>query len=156
MEKINYTEYKKPSDYLKFEQGENIVRVLSGGGMYLKHSLKTGKTFIPLGECEGDGCKHCAKGNVPKQTWIWIGINRTTKKIGIMETGAMIGNAVCEIAKQEGKDPQEFDLSITKSGLGLKTKYDVWKNSKSTDLTPEEEKIVKQNKQYLISKRFGK
>lgn len=153
MQKIDYSSYKKPSDFLKFEQGSNTIRILSGGGMMNKHSMKTSRGFVPLGECEGENCPHCLKGNVPKKQWIWIAINRTTGRVGVLETGIMIGNAICELAQEEG-DPEGYDLIISKKGEGLRTEYVVAKGG-SDPLTELEKKTIKLEKNYLIQKRFA-
>ena len=66
----------------------------------------------------------------------------------------MIGNQICEIAKESG-DPEEYDLIVDKKGEGLRTEYIV-SLGKSSDLTDEEQKKIGVDKPYLISKRFKK
>jgi len=159
MEKIDYKTYKKPTDFISFEQGDNRIRILSNGGMYLRHSMKTARGFIPLGECQGEGCEHCnnpkLKDPTPKKVWVWIALNRDTGVVGVLETGVTIGDAICEMAKELSQDPQEYDIIINRQGSKLSTKYKVTKAAESEDLTEKEEKRVKANRQYLISKHFN-
>jgi len=124
MKKIEYKGYKKPSDYAKFNVGNNRIRVVSSGAMGFSHGMKTARGWIPLGLCSGDNCEHCNKGNDAKRFWRWIVYDFDTKDVKILDAGVMIGNAICELASLEG-DPQEYDLIINRVGEKLKTKYSV-------------------------------
>jgi len=154
MHKIDYTNYKKPTDFTHFEQGDTILRIISSGGMVKKHGMKTASGYIPLGDCtETPDCEQCLKGNEPKLKWIWIAYIRKTKEVKILDVGAMIGDAICKMAQEHKKDPQEFDVVINRAGLGLRTKYKV-SYLEGTKLTEDEIKQTTHPKQFLIKKYF--
>lgn len=154
MHKIDYTNYKKPTDFVHFEQGDTTIRIISSGGMVKKHSMKTGNGFIPLGNCtETPDCKYCLNGNEPKLKWIWIAYVRATKEVKILDVGAMIGDGICKLAQSKGKDPQEFDIVVNKTGEKLKTKYEV-RAIEAPMLTKEELALISHIKQFLIRKYF--
>lgn len=152
MKKIDYETYKTPSDYMKFDQGETIIRIVSTGGLSRKHGLKTKSRWVQLGECTGAGCEHCAKGNLPKLSWIWLVLDRTNKEVKIMDVGKMIGDSIAHMGKQYG-DPRNFDVRVKRSGTGLKTSYQVFKGEES-ELSEEESAIVAEYKPYLVKKYF--
>lgn len=154
MRKIDYKLYTKPTDFLRFQDGETQIRIISSGGLVKKHGLRTSIGFVPLGECtETPECKHCLSGNEAKQKWIWIAYVRTTKEVKILDVGPMIGDTICKIAKEKG-DPQEYDLMITKKGIGLKIKYEV-KALDPTPFTENEIKATLAGKKFLIKKYFS-
>lgn len=151
MEKINYKGYKRPSDYVCFEIGENRIRVISSGAMGLQHGLRTANRWVNLGLCTGDNCEHCAKGNLAKRFWRWIVYDYADAGVKMLDAGPMIGNQICELADKLNDDPQNYDLIIVRKGLGLKTKYETRKAPENKE--PEKEGI-KSKKRYLINKYF--
>ncbi len=156
MKKIEYKTYSKPTDFAKFEQGDTTIRIVSSGGLVKKHGMRTAHGYIPLGDCtETADCELCAKGNDAKIKWIWICLVRTTSEVKLLEVGPQIGDAICKIAQTQEKDPQEFDLVISKVGNGLKTKYSV-RIGEVKPLTEAELKEVNVNKHFLINKYFKK
>lgn len=155
MKKIDYATYKKPSDYIKFDQGNNLIRVISSGGIGMFHAIRSTSGYAPLGFCTEDGnCPHCEK-NDPKRVWRWIVWDVKRNEVKMLDAGPMIGNAICELAHNLKKDPQEFDLIINRVGEKLRTKYRVSKASTTTEITEEKLKELKPMKRYLIKKYFG-
>lgn len=152
MKKIEYNNYKRPSDYVKFNEGENRVRIVSSGAMGYAHGIKTAKSWVPLGLCtEEDTCKHCLGGNQPKRFWKWIAYDFNTDEIRLLDVGPMIGNTICEISSKLKKEPTEFDIIIKRKGIGLGTKYEVLKAKEDQSF---DNSGVKVKKKYLISKYF--
>ena len=154
MEKIDYLNYKRPSDFLKFEPGKTTIRIVSSGGLSKKHGMKTARGYIPMGECTGSGCEQCQKGSEPKLKFTWVCLDRTNSKVGILESGPQLGNQICELAKSLQKDPREFDLVVLRSGTGKDSSYKVTKAVQNSELTPEESAKVAAEKPYLIRKYF--
>lgn len=150
MQKINYTTYETPSDYLKVKEGITVLRILSDGFIARKHGLKTANRWIPLGECQGVGCEHCAKGNVPKISYIWIVLDRTNKKVRLLDAGKLLGDGLTRFCKENG-DPQTYDLQIDRKGMDKNTKYKFSKLPPK-DLDASEQNAIQTNKQYLITK----
>jgi hypothetical protein len=149
MQKINYINYETPSDYLKIKEGMTIIKILSDGFIARKHGLKTTR-WIPLGECKGQGCDQCAKGNLPKISYIWIVLDRTSKKVRMLDAGKLLGDGLSKFAKDNG-DPQTYDIQITRQGNDKNTKYS-FEKLQSKDLDAQEINAISINKQYLISK----
>ncbi len=152
MKKIDYTTYKKPTDFAHFEQGDTTIRIISSGGMVKKHGMRSAGRFVPLGDCtETADCKQCLQGNEPKQKWIWIAYIRPTKEVKILDVGPMLGDAICKLAQERNKDPQDFDIVVNKVGDGLKSKY----TARAVDgvaMTEDEIANTKHQKQFLIKK----
>lgn len=154
MKKIDYKSYQRPSDFAKFPQGQSTIRIVSSGGIAKKHGMRTATGYVPLGNCTEDAnCKFCLQDNEPKIKWMWLCIFRPDNQVKLLDCGPMIGDAICKIAQNLNKDPQEYDLVITKAGEGLRTKYNV-KLGKETPLTAEEIEKMKAAKVLLIKKYF--
>jgi hypothetical protein len=151
MQKINYETYKKPSDFIRFDQGDTTIRIVSSGAIGLFHGTKMRGRFMNLGECKGEGCPHCAT-NEPKMKWKWLVLDVKVDDVRLMDAGPMIGNQICEIAKLSG-DPQEYSLTVTKTGEGLKTQYQVNKGEISK-IELSSKNVLK--KKFLINKYFTK
>lgn len=150
MQKLNYNTYETPSDYLKVKEGDTIIRVISDGYISRKHGLKTSNRWIPLGECKGENCEHCLKGNLPKISYMWIVVDRIQKKVRFLDAGKLLGDGLTRFFKENG-DPQEYDLQISRKGKDKNTTY------KFTKLEPKEfdaseQNAIQANKQYLITK----
>jgi hypothetical protein len=154
MKKIDYQTYKKPSDFIKFEQGANTIRIVSTGVIGLQHSLKTANRFVPLGPCTEDSkCEHCNKGYEPKMVWKWLVYDHSDNKVKILDAKVMIGDQICNLAKKYG-DPQNFDIVINKTGEGLKTEYKCDKATKDVEIPEEEKANIEFKKKRLINKFF--
>lgn len=152
MHKIDYTNYKKPTDFASFKQGDNLVRIVSSGVMGYQHVMKTANRFVNLGICtEDENCQQCQKGNAPKRCWKWI--IYLDGNVNILDAGAMLGNQICDIATEHG-DPQEYDLIVNKTGEKLKTRYTVKKADNNTEISPEIMRSISFKKKILINKYF--
>lgn len=154
MKAINYQNYIKPSDFLVFPEGESKIRIVSNGGIGKKHGMKTATGFIPLGECtETESCEFCMKGNEPKMKWMWIVYSYSQDDVKLLDTGPMVGDAICKIAQKRNQDPQEYDLIIKRVGQGRSSKYSVSMGDiKAFTVTS----LIKSKKQFLINKYFLK
>lgn len=151
MQKIDYKTYEKPSDFIKFNQGENRVRIISDGVFVKRHGMKTATHYIPLGNCTEDGnCEHCAKGLEPKQKWTWVIYSLDKKDVFVLDAGVQIGDQICQIAKDSG-DPKAYDLIILRSGVQRNTKYTV-KKTDPTKFDQELINLIKAKKAFLEKK----
>lgn len=155
MKKILYESYEKPSNYAKFKQGDTTIRIVSSGGLYKKHTMKTARGFIPLGNCtEDDLCSHCKSGNEAKIKWVWICLMIENKNVRLLEVGGQIGDAICKIAQRKKKDPTDFDLIVSKTGEGLNTKYSV-EAGREYPLSKEDLEFIAPAKKFLVHKYFS-
>jgi hypothetical protein len=151
MKKIEYTNYKKPSDFMSFVEGENKIRIVSSGVVGFQHVMKTANRFVNLGPCsENDSCEHCQKGYEPKMAWKWMLLDYADMKVKILDAGPMLGNQICEIASING-DPQDYDIIIVRVGQKLKTKYTT-KKGEVSEISEEVKRSFKFAKKRLINK----
>lgn len=136
---------------MKFEQGENRIRVVSEGVIAMQHGLKTANRYVNLGFCtEKVDCPHCKKGNEPKRVWKWIVFDYEGKDVKLLDAGPMLGNQLCEF----GDDPQNFDVIVTRTGEGLQTKYKARKAEESKEFSDDIKLSIKNKKRRLINKYF--
>lgn len=147
MIKINYATYEKPTDYFKVVEGTNVIRILSDGFMGLKHGMRAQGRWIPLGECKGEECEHCAKGNEPKLKYMWIVLDRTNAKVRFMDSAPKLGNMLAELIKKNG-DWSSFDIQIKRTGMDMNTKYEVSK-LEPKEFTDKEKQAINLNKKRL-------
>jgi hypothetical protein len=156
MNKIDYATYKKPSDFIRFNAGTTKLVIISNGYLQKKHGMKTATGYIPLPDCtETPDCPQCLKGNEPKQKWVWIVFIPAEKKVGILDAGAMIGDAICKQAQSGEYDPLMREVTIVKEGTGLRTKYETTVGNIIT-LSPKDEAFIEPSKRFLVTKYFKK
>jgi len=156
MKQISYTNYKKPSDYLSFLEGDTKFVIISNGYFIKRHGMKTGNGYIPMPDCtEKPDCPSCLKGNEPKQKWTWIVYSRDDKRVYVLDAGPMIGNQICIQAQKGGFDPLNREVKVNKVGEGLRTKYTVSVLMPIT-LTVDENSFIKPAKDFLVKKYFSK
>ena len=143
---------------MKFEDGNNIIRVISTGVVGLQHSMKTANRFINLGPCPEDAsCEHCKNGYEPRRVWKWIIFDYADRIVKILDAGPMIGNQICSLASQEQKDPQDFNIVINKRGTGFKTEYKcdiASKDLKIEEISEKEKEAFGFKKKRLVNKYF--
>lgn len=136
-------------DYMKFAAGKNVVRIVTGVLPRYAYWIenKDGKPapfeclrfdrdkerFIrgALDPVHDMGFKQKDDKGVeiplkPKKNYIALVINRATGKLEKMEVKATILTGIQSIMTQlELSDPSEIDITISKTGTGFDTKYDV-------------------------------
>lgn len=131
-------EYKVPAganNYFKFQQGENVFRILSkpimGWEWWTDDITPDGKEIRkPNRVREEEGVPIEAandEDNMPKHFWAMVVWNYADKKIQILEiTQKGIQRAIAALARSKGwGNPENYDISITKSGEKLETEYSV-------------------------------
>lgn len=152
MKVIDYQKYEKPSDFVKFHEGKNIIQIVSKGILVKRHGMKTAQRYIPLGVCtEDDTCQFCKDGNEPKLKWSWLVYLPETNQIRLLDAGVMIGDQICQLAKSS--DPQTYEIIITRTGAGRQTKYQVAKGG-AANLTPQIRGMIEPTKEFLFNKYF--
>ncbi len=155
MKPINYQTYKKPSDYVKLEDGHNRIKILTQGVTCYEHSLVMNKKFIPMGICsENTDCEQCKKGNLPKLKYKWIVYVIGTKETQLLSVGPEAGDQICQIGLDAQEKPEAgniFEINISRSFSGGRYRYQVSRvQSNTVDL--ETAKIIKQRRDYLALK----
>lgn len=150
MRQINYKTYKKPSDYMKLEVGQNRIKILTEGVMCYEHSMMMGKKFIPLGVCsERADCEQCKKGNLPKLRYKWVAYSITTKETQLLAVGPEIGDEICRIGKEA--ESNIFEVMIRKELSGGRFRSTVTR-VQSNNIDLETLKRIKQRSDYLSVK----
>ena len=157
MREIDYKTYKKPSDYAKFEQGDNIIRVISKGYLGLQHGLRGTRGWVNLGLCtEDDTCEHCKKGNQAKRFWKWVVVDRKENEVKLLDAGIMIGDAICQMSNPEKDgDPTKYDIVINRVGEKLKTQYTVKRSRADIPITKADISRWQGMKRYIVNKYLG-
>ena len=131
-------DYKVPgssNNYMKFEQGENLLRILSnpilGWEWWTSDTNNEGKEVrTPHRVKEEEGVPMEAvdeDGRGVKHFWAMVVWNYQAKKVQILEiTQKGIQKAIRALEKSKGwGDPKNYDISITKTGEKLETEYSV-------------------------------
>lgn len=156
--KINYSSYKTPSDFMKFEQGINKIIIVSNGGMVKKHGMKTARGYVNLGDCtETPTCEFCLKGNEAKLKWMWIIYLAKDRQVRLLDVGKMIGDAICKVAQTKGlEDLTGYEFTINKNGAGLRTEYQVSPEITKIQLSDADMAFIEPSKKFLVKKYFEK
>lgn len=129
--------YKLPatnSNYMKFQQGENVFRILSNpitGWEWWETVIVDGKEARrPCRVVLQDGVPITAmddEKNPPKHFWAMAVYNYQEKRIQILElTQKGIHRAILALSNSKGwGDPKGYDISVTKTGEKKETEYSV-------------------------------
>ncbi len=157
MKKIDYGNYKKPSDFMSFEQGDTQIRIISNGLLGYQHGMNTARGFVNLGICpEDETCEHCKKGYEPKLIWKWIVFDHTDSRVKLLDAGPMIGNQIAEKLGGKHGDPKEYDIVINRKGLKLETEYLCAKAKGDKEIPEKDQESFEFKKKRLINKYFKK
>lgn len=159
-------DYKVPtsnSSYTKLQDGENTIRILGSaiiGYQYWtkdKKPVRQKESFLETPE----DAKLDNGQFKPKHFWAFPVYNYEQKAVQIMEiTQATIQQAITALVQNDKwGNPTGYDITITKTGQDLETKYAVMPNPHS-DLTSEiakayEEKKINLNALYKGENPFG-
>ena len=129
----NYEAPKSGGSYMKLQQGENRVRVLSAaivGEEYWTTENKPVRTkTLPQDKPHNiklrDPSKHWLSG--VKHFWAFVVQDKSGGGIKILEiTQASIQNTITGLVKDEDwGNPSNYDLVITRTGEGMETRYEV-------------------------------
>jgi hypothetical protein len=161
MEKINYKVYKKPTDFLKLAQGDNVIRIVSDGFIATVYGMRTGDRWVRFGESIPDKTLQTAKEKgytdsiKAARRWVWIGLNRASGHIGILEVGPTVGDTICQIAQEKECDPKDIDLLVKKDGEGFNTKYQISSMKESKPIPKTLADKIESEKRYLLNKYYS-
>jgi len=120
-------DYEKPAsggNYMKLEQGNNKVRIMSDAIVgWLDWDKTTGKP-VPVRTKEKQA--PLGEGKV-KHFWAFVIFDYNEKRIKILEvTQAGIQNTLFSLHSNESwGSPLNYDITIVRSGEGMETKYEV-------------------------------
>jgi len=164
-DKMKFKDYKKiedkynlskGNDWMRLEEGDNKVRLISEFVDYGEHfddELK--KSFVCLG---ASTCPRCQDGDKPTVRFLGWVIDRKDNQIKLLRFGWMIHKQIGQLAADEesgfdGIPP--YDMNIIRTGEKLKTDYNVVPSRKDLPLTEEElkeiDKLVKDPQEIIDS-----
>jgi hypothetical protein len=157
LKKISYKDYITPSDYMKFDEGDTQVAIVSNGGMCRMHGMRTAKGYVNMGMCSEDSkCEQCKDNREAKLRWMWIVYLPKYKVVRLMETGKKLGDQICKLAQklEEAEDDiQNYLINVHKEGTMLQTVYTSRLDGKVT-LTEDDKLIIEPAKKFLVKKHF--
>lgn len=121
------TDYKipdSPSNYMKFQDGLNSIRILSSaivGYEYFNTDNKPVRSREMFEEAPTD----IKKDGKIKPFWAFVVWNYQAKMIQILELTqkTIMGSIKALVDNPKWGDPKKYDIAITKSGEGLETEY---------------------------------
>lgn len=125
-----------PSNYMKFEDGENTFRVLSSavtGFSYWTTSKKPVRSKMMFEETPDDAQLSKEGKFQPKHFWAFVVWNYKAERVQILElTQKSIQDAILALVNnKKWGDPVKYDITVSKAGEGLDTEYTVMPNPHS-------------------------
>ncbi len=142
----DYDKYDMPSgsgNFLKLEDGDNRIRITTKA-MEIPHhdTSKGGKYSTQL--CPGkDKCELCKENRPIKFKFAFLVINRKDGKPYVYEAPVTVFRQIvaCDTNKEYG-DIREYDITISKEGVGRQTAYTIMPSPKKSKLTDEEVRMI--------------
>ena len=137
-------------NYMKFEEGQNKFRIVSSavvGFEYWNNDNKPVRLKEAPKELPKDIRKNKDGESRVKHFWAFVVIDRKDSRIKICElTQASIMQAIKALVdNSDWGDPKEYDITVSRSGEGLDTKYTV-QPSPHKDLTSDEVELINNTK----------
>ena len=135
-------------DFVKFTNGQKqTLRIVGKPSKIESHWEKDASGKSKRVICLGIECPICRVGQVPTSRYQVLVIDRTDKKVKVLEGGPQIFNAIKGYAMDsEYGNPMTYDIRITREGAGRETKYTVIPSPNKSDLTDEEKEMVANSK----------
>jgi len=143
---VSYDKLTPPAkgDYFKFPDGESCIKIVSLPYELTQHFVQGDRSYACLG-AEG-GCKFCLAGAEPETKFLYRIIDRADGKLKVAEVGWSIVGAIKDFrdSNEYGFDTDcpPWDVIVTRTGQGLKTRYTVHASRKDTPLTKAEQKLI--------------
>lgn len=147
---IDYDSYDVPEgeggQYFKPQEGKNRIRLVTKPFELKYWEEGADKSYETHILAEGEDAP---EGKDVKTKYSYLILNRDDEnKVQIYEAPITVFRQIMDYATdKEYGDPQMYDLTISKSGSGLQTKYSVIASPKKEDLTDDEVKAIAEVKQ---------
>ena len=144
MKTVTPEKYIKPSRFMKFEVGENIVRVVSDIYLYEKFGLRAQGRYISQIVWEGQKIQPIFSRQDPKKQWGFICWSYKHEEFKVIETGQVLGDALANLLKSDAEYKNK-DILVKRVGTTKNdTKYQVDFSEKNSD-TPERTPAMEAN-----------
>ena len=146
--KKGYEPSKTPSNYFRYEDGENTIRILSSAITGFEYFNRDNK---PVRSKDGfeDTPSDIKDGGKVKEFWAFVIWNYKEEKMQIMEITqkTIMAQVLALINNPKWGDVKSFDITINKSGKSLETQYSIMPSPK-TDAPVIYENNIKLEKLY--------
>jgi hypothetical protein len=127
------------ANYLKLQNGENKMRVVSAPSKIELHWEETVDGAKKRIVCIGAKCPICKKGKSPQIRFQVKVLDRADGEVKVLECGKQIISSIKNYAVDpDYGDPTKYDIKIKKEGTGRDTKYSILPSPNKGDLTSEE------------------
>ena len=154
MKTVTPEKYIKPSRFMKFEVGENIVRVVSDIYLYEKYGLRAAGRYISQIIWEGQKINPMFSKQDPKKQWGFICWSYKHEEFKVIETGPTLGDALANLLKSDDEYKNK-DIVVKRVGTRKEdTKYQVDFSKENSD-TPERTPAMEANFQ-AVAEYFKK
>lgn len=124
MKKIDVANYSKPSKFIKWEQGDNHIRILSEPYLYQVVGKKTAKGYVRQVLEDNVAVAEFLKDAPPKLTYGFVAYHFEANKFVVIETGIMLGDQLTKLI--QSKYPDEYkahDIIVHVKGENLRREY---------------------------------
>ncbi len=125
--------YKMPvtSNYMKFLEGDNTFRVLGSAIVGYEYFNTENKPVRQKEEFDTEPSDMKKDGRVV-HFWAFVVWNYTARKVQILELTqkGIMATMQSYIKNEKWGDPKDYDITVSREGSGLETKYNVTVNPK--------------------------
>ena len=129
-------------NFMKLQDGQSRIRVGSVPSKVFQHWEKTTLGKVRKVTCIGKDCPLCKLGHQPTiryQLKVLDKADPDSPQPKILETTSSVIKQISNCANDpEFGDPTQYDMKITKTGVGLETRYTVMASPKKYALTDAE------------------
>ncbi len=128
----NFKEGKSNKDaYLRLENGDNVVRIVTKPHEYLVHRIKFDEKDPGFGERVmssmfhgSDPCCEAPYNSKPKRRWLVGVIDRKTGSYKILDMSTLVFKGIQDLAKDDDwQDPSGYDVNIKVNKAGGPSGY---------------------------------
>lgn len=142
----DYEAPKGSSNYLKLEEGQNKFRIVSDaivGYEYWTNGNKPVRLRNYPETKPADIRTNDDGSYTVKHFWAFVVLDRKDAKVKILEItqASIMRNMEDLVLNAEWGDPKQYDITISRTGSGMETRYTV-QPSPSKELTKEEKSLV--------------
>jgi len=151
-----YEAPKASSSYMRFEEGKNRFRVVSDAVFGFEYWTQDNKP-VRLKEMPKEAPKDIRDDSAIKHFWAFVVIDRkdlSGVKILEITQGGIMRSMESLLADAEWGDPKGYDLTISRTGKGLETRYETMPNPHK-ELDKEEKELIKNTKVKLEALFYG-
>lgn len=154
MKTVTPEKYIKPSRFMKFEVGDNIIRITSDIYLYEKYGLRAAGRYLSQIVWPDQKLNPMFSRQDPKKQWGFVCWSYKHDEFKVIETGPTLGDALANLLKSD-VEYKKKDIVVQRVGTRKEdTKYQVAFSEKNSE-TPERTKAMEANFQ-AVAEYFKK